>query len=94
MTDIPKKRVCVSCGDDITRALKFYPFGYESGPFCYKCNETVKEEKRKIRRELYENTVDQILTMHRMKIRVSEIARVMGMSAKDVYEIITTARGE
>ncbi len=81
---------CVVCGADITRTIKLYPYGLEGGPYCYDCCEKIKLQRRlKKERNAYQDTVDQILTMYRRKKKVSEIARVMDMSAKEVLEIIS-----
>lgn len=77
-----EKCVCVICGADITRSIKFYPKGLDGGPYCYECNEA-----RKVRRA--DRLEDEIITMYKRKKKISEIALALKLSPREVFEVIS-----
>lgn len=81
---------CTICGADITRSMKFYPYGRSGGPYCYDCD----AQDRASRKKRTTDPVKKILSLYDRGFRVSVIAEEMGMSAKEIYEIITTERGD
>lgn len=80
-----KKIYCVTCGEDITRQMKFYPYGVNGGAYCYFCKCKIKK-KEKDEAEQYDS---QILTMYKRGLKPSQIAQKMQMDTKEVYEILT-----
>lgn len=76
---------CTICGADITRAMKFYPYGAQGGPYCYDCS----EKDRASRKPRTPDPVKKALNMYKQGFRVSIIAGETGMSMKEVYEIIS-----
>lgn len=73
---------CVVCGEDITRKMKLYPYGYKGGAYCYACN-----EKDSVRRaELL--TRKAIRKMYKNGSKPSEIAQRYNCTAEYVYEVL------
>lgn len=79
---------CVVCGDDITRKMKIYPYGYKGGAYCYACNE--KDSTRRV--ELL--TKKAIRKMYKTGAKPSEIANRYNCTVAYVYEVLSGKKEE
>lgn len=83
--EMENKLCCVICGKDITRSMKIYPHGHVGGAYCYDCAEA---ETARLKR-LKPPDKRRIRGMHKRGLKPSEIAEIMEITVKEVYEVIT-----
>lgn len=78
------KLCCVICGKDITRSMKIYMYGYHGGAYCYDCAEAEKvrlKRKKAKTRQIVKN-------MRKRGLKPTEIADKIGITTKEVYEVL------
>lgn len=76
------KLLCLNCGKDITRTMKFY---IHNKPYCYDCAEKLKEA---IKRSKPVSAESNIKSMYYSGLKPSEIANMTGYTVKEIYEML------
>ena len=91
-------RKCALCGKDITGPFGTYRFGLVNGMICYDCDAKVTEENRRRRQAVNakrkarkvvprkQSIAREVKQLHKAGKRPSEIAEILGIDAKRVYE--------
>ena len=86
-------RRCCICGKAIRSP--FIIWDRNASAYCYDCNERLKQMKKELReaRKL-DTTEERTRRMYKRGIKPSEIAKRLGITNKEVYELLTESEGE
>lgn len=75
---------CSICGRDITRTMKFYD--HEMNRYCYDCFQQ-REKKPVVKKD--PPYIRKARRMHAKGMKPSEIAKTLGITAKEVYKALS-----
>ena len=86
-------RRCYICGKIIRSPFIIWDRHAEA--YCYDCNERLKEMKKEMREaRLKDTTKERAIKMYKRKMKPSEIAKRLGISKAEVYELLTESEDE
>jgi len=86
-------RRCCICGKVIRSP--FIIWDRNAAAYCYDCHEQLKQMKKDLRKAREEdNTQARAVRMYRRHIKPSEIARRLGITKREVYELLKNEEEE
>jgi ribosome-binding protein aMBF1 (putative translation factor) len=86
-------RRCCICGKAIRSPFIIWDRNAEA--YCYDCNEMLKQMKKEMREaRRLDSTEERARRMYKRGIKPSEIAKRLGITTAEVYELLTESEDE